>query len=75
MLASSGLQIQLSDFMTMLKVNNYPGITAGIDSAGVIDKLFIKQALPQINIYNADRKLLRIYSGEASIDSLRQYIE
>lgn len=65
----------LSDFVNRLHLSDYPLFTVGADSAGYVDKVFLYQALPQINIYNAERKLLKIYSGEVSIDTLKQYIQ
>lgn len=63
------------DFIKMMHVNDYPMLTVGIDSANYLDKVFLYQMLPQINIYDHHHKLLKIYSGEVSIDSLKQYIE
>jgi hypothetical protein len=56
-------------------VASYPSFIVGVDSSNFIDKVFLYQALPQINIYNADRKLIRTFTGEVSVDSLKQYIE
>lgn len=63
------------DFIKMMKVNEYPKITVGIDSSGFLNNVFKYQALPQINIYDHEQKLIRVYSGEVDIDSLRQFIE
>lgn len=65
----------VGDFVSMLKVHNYPQITVGVDSSAFINEVFLYQALPQINIYDADRKLIRIFTGEVSIDSLEKYIQ
>ena len=46
----------------------------GYDSTDFVKKVFLYQALPQINVYNADRKLIRTFSGNVSIDTLAQYI-
>ncbi len=63
----------LPDFVKNHKVNNYPQILVGLDSAGFIDETFLYNALPQINIYGKERKLLKTYSGEIVMDSLKQY--
>jgi thiol-disulfide isomerase/thioredoxin len=65
----------LHDFTTRLHINDYPFFKVGVDSGGYVNNVFLYQALPQINIYNAERKLIRVYSGEVPIDSLKQYIE
>ena len=50
-------------------------IKVGLDSARFIKNTFLYQALPQINIYNRDRKLIKTYCGGVSMDTLMQYIE
>lgn len=50
-------------------------IIMGVDSAQFIDKTFRYESLPQINIYDHERKLIRSFTGLVSIDSLRGYIE
>jgi hypothetical protein len=65
----------LSDFVNRLHLADYPLFTVGADSAGYVNNVFLYQALPQINIYNAERKLLKVYAGEVSIDTLKQYIQ
>lgn len=75
LMATPVMQPYIHDFVKTMHVEDYPSIIVGIDSAGFLDKLFMYQTLPQINIYDHDRKLLKIYNGEAPIDSLKQYIE
>ena len=53
----------------------FPSINVGIDSSGFIDHTFNYQLLPQINIYDKDRKLIKWFSGQNTIDSLRPYIQ
>jgi len=58
------------------KVTEYPNtIMLGVDSSSFIEKAFMYQTLPQINIYDKDRKLVRIFNGNVPMDSLRQYIQ
>jgi hypothetical protein len=47
----------------------------GADSFKVTDRLFTYQGLPQINIYNKERKLIKIFQGDIFIDSLKAYIK
>lgn len=65
----------LPDFVNMMHITDFPEFRIGIDSAGYIDNMFLYQALPQINVYDHDRKLLRIFSGEVAIDTLKKYME
>ena len=62
-------------FENVTKVQEYPSIKYGVDSAGFIDKTFTYETLPQINIYDKDRKLVRIFTGGVPMDTLKQYIE
>lgn len=75
MIATPPMQPYLGDFVHLLHVNEYPVFSVGIDSSGFLNNVFMFQALPQINIYNSDQKLIKIFTGEVSIDSLKQYIE
>ncbi len=45
----------------------------GTDSSGFINNVFLYQSLPQINIYSPAHKLIKTYTGEVPIDSLKQY--
>ena len=65
----------LPDFIKSFHIDEYPQMHVGTDSMGFIDKVFLYSALPQINIYDSQRKLLKIYTGDVEIDSLKRYIE
>lgn len=75
LLANLAMKTYLPDFVQRLKTDNYAPFYIGLDSSGFIDKVFLYQALPQINIYDGQRKLLRTYTGDVAIDSLKQYIQ
>jgi len=75
MMVNPTMMPYLPDFVNRLHLTDYPLFTVGVDSAGFINNVFLYQALPQINIYNAERKLLKVYAGEVSIDTLKQYIQ
>ncbi len=53
----------------------FPSLITGIDSSDFIKQTFTYEMLPQINIYDKDRKLIRIFTGLNRIDSLKQYIQ
>jgi hypothetical protein len=65
----------LAIFEKGLKTYEYPQIAVGLDSSHLIDRTFMYMSLPQINIYNKDRILIKRFNGEVPIDSLRQYIQ
>ncbi len=75
-MAKSIMQPYLPDFIHSYHIDRHPNeMYIGTDSTGFIDKTFLYTALPQINIYNGERKLLKIYTGELELDSLKQYIQ
>jgi hypothetical protein len=65
----------LGFFTNNTKINDYPSIQVSVDSSDFINKTFIYQPLPQINIYDKNRKLIKIFSGETTMDSLKQFID
>lgn len=68
--------IYLPNFIRSFRLSAYPDvIKVGVDSGEFIKNTFLYQALPQINIYNSDRKLIKTYSGGVSMDTLMQYIQ
>ena len=75
LMANPGMKQYLPDFVNRQHLNEYPVFNIGIDSSDFINKIYLFQMLPQINIYDRNRKLLKIYNGEVPIDSLKQYIE
>ena len=75
LMANPGMKQYLPDFVNRQHLDEYPSFNIGIDSSDFINKTYLFQMLPQINIYDHDRKLLKIYNGEVAIDSLKKYIE
>ena len=75
LMANPGMKPYLRDFVNRLHVNEYESIRVGIDSGDFISKVYLYGMLPQINIYDHDRKLLKTFNGSVKIDSLKKYIE
>ena len=46
----------------------------GVDSAQVIADLFNYVAVPQVNIYDADYKLIKVLNGDIKLEDLQAYI-
>jgi hypothetical protein len=62
-------------FTKSMHTDDYKAITVGVDSSDFISKVFIYASLPQINIYDHSRKLIKTFSGDVPIDSLKVFIE
>ncbi len=75
LLANKGMRAYIPDFVRGYKTYEHPFIYVGIDSSGFNENAYMYKALPQINIYGRDRKLMKYYNGQVSIDSLAKYIE
>jgi len=75
MMASPVQWPNLHDFVKSFHVADYSPIFIGIDSANFIGKVFLYQSLPQINIYSADRKLVKAFTGDVPMDTLVRYIQ
>ncbi|NCX96270.1 MAG: hypothetical protein EBX41_07630 [Chitinophagia bacterium] len=74
MLANKTMKTYIPDFMHNHKIKDFPIITLGMDSTSFINNTFLYRALPQINIYNSERKLIKVYAGEVPMDSLKMFI-
>lgn len=75
MLATPVMKPYVPDFADRHHVLKYPVMKIGCDSSDFVQKTFLYQTLPQINIYNKERKLIKIYSGDVPADSLKKYLD
>lgn len=75
LLSNSVMKQYLPDFAATTHIEDHPFMYLGVDSMGFIGNTFLYQSLPQINIYSGERKLIKTYTGEVSIDTLKQYIQ
>ncbi len=76
LVAAPGMGPYLSYFTNNTKIDSYPTLQLALDSAQYIDKIFnYDQTLPQIHVYDKERKLLKTFYGSNPIDSLKMYIE
>ncbi len=74
-LATDNMMSYLSFFDATTGINKEPRLPVAIDSANFINKTFTYDGLPQINIYNKERVLIKQFHGDKPIDSLAKYIE
>ncbi|NCX96774.1 MAG: hypothetical protein EBX41_10320 [Chitinophagia bacterium] len=76
LLASPVFKDYTADFTRIVNASAYPKIHIGVDSIDFVKKIILYNSLPQLNIYNHERKLIKTISGQIpSIDSIRNYIE
>ncbi len=75
MVANPRLANMIPNFVSNNSIPDYPFISIGPDSSDYINKVILYKMLPQINIYDHDRKLIKCFNGDMPIDSLQQYIQ
>ena len=76
LMANPSMKAYLDNFVKSFHTDDYfPTINVGMDSVGFMNYVFLYTSLPQINIYNEERKLIKTFTGEVVIDSLKKYIE
>ncbi len=75
MLAAPNMLPYLEYFTNTTRMTNFKGIPIGVDSFNYIDRTYLYEMLPQINIYDRDRKLVKMFYGPTPLDSLKQYID
>lgn len=75
LVANKGMKSYLPDFMKQFKTDEFKAISIGADSTNFIDNIYLYSALPQIDIYDRHRKLIKSFAGEVGIDSLKAYIQ
>ena len=68
-------KMYIPDFAQRHRIVRYPAMYIGYDSSTFIDDVFLYQTLPQLNIYNAERKLIKVYCGDVPIDTLKKFIQ
>ena len=74
MVATPGMVPYMETFQKNHHIDQYPNIQIGIDSGHLIDRTFLYKMLPQINIYNKDRRLIKTFCGDTPIDSFKSFL-
>lgn len=75
LLAAGSMVPHLGYFSQITQTADVPELIIGVDSADYIDQTFQQVTLPQINVYNSERKLVDVFLGSTPLDSLQKYIE
>lgn len=73
-LAGAQMMPYFQDFYKETDVFRHPEFVVAVDSAQTIEKLYSYHTLPQINIYDKNRTLVKTYNGDVSLDSLKPYM-
>jgi hypothetical protein len=74
LVATPEMKQYMGTFDSVTQVSKYPKLQVGYDSS-TIARLNTFMGLPQINIYDKDRKLIKILTSDFPIDSLVKYME
>lgn len=75
LLAAPGMGPYLEYFDKTTKYTQFPALKVGLDSAKFIDRTFNYETLPQVNVYDKNRVLIKSFSGITTLDSLKPYIQ
>lgn len=75
MMAAPNMGPYLEFFENTTRLREFPAIRLGLDSANYINKVFRYENLPQVNIYSPEGKLLKVFNGLTTVDSLKAYIQ
>jgi hypothetical protein len=73
-LAGPAMLPYMASFYQASGIGKYPQVKVGVDSASTVDRLYNYKTLPQINIYDKNRRLVKIFYGDTPLDSLKKYI-
>lgn len=74
-MAGPSLMSYLGFFFQETNLKDCPSLVVGVDSTNAANQLFLFQSLPQINIYDKDQKLVKIFTGDVPVDSLTYYLK
>lgn len=72
-MAGPQMMSYLNSFYQATKIGEHPEFVVGVDSAFAIEKIYNYHMLPQLNIYDKNRKLIKIFQGDIPLDSLKRY--
>lgn len=74
LVAGDNMMPYLPGFIREHHIEKYPSVRVGVDSSRLIQKLFRYEPLPQVNIYDNTRRLVRIYTGLQPGSSFLPYL-
>ncbi len=56
-------------------INQFPQYSVAVDKSSFIEKVNAYQGLPQINIYDQERKLIKQFFGNVPMKHLEEYVK
>jgi len=74
LMAADRMGPHIGYFVNTTGSDNYPSLQIGIDSSRYIDETFRYAGLPQINVYDQQRKLVKVFAGLTPIDSILGFL-
>ncbi len=75
LVADTAMKEYIDFFHNTTKVFDTPELKMMLDNCEYIKKTFRYQSLPQLNIYNKEKKLVKVFVGDTPLDSLKHYIQ
>jgi len=75
LIAAPSMRQHLDYFVNNTRIARIPKIIVGTDSNNYTARTFRYEMLPQINIYDKERKLVKVFTGSTPLDSLKVYIQ
>lgn len=74
-IATESMQEHLAPFVRESEWTDNVDRILGTASDAFIREVYNFGSLPQINVYNKERKLVKVFNGDVSMDDLRPYIK
>lgn len=72
--AGDNMMPYLPRFIREHQLDKYPSVRVGVDSSQLIQQTFLYEPLPQVNIYDPTRHLVRIWTGLQPGSSFLPYL-
>ena len=73
LVAGNNMGEYLALFMKNHNVQSAPDMRVTLDSNQLIEKVYTYQNLPQVNVYDPQGKLIRVFTSVSTTDKLRPY--
>lgn len=73
-MAGPAVMDYMNSFYQASSIGLHPEMRVGVDSASAVDQLYNYKMLPQINVYNKERKLVKVFYGDVPLDSLKMFL-
>lgn len=75
LVAAASMKEYLDYFKNNTRIGDVSKMPVGLDSSGYLDLTFRYVTLPQLNIYDNNRKLVKVFFGVTTLDSLSAFLD